>query len=74
MLAARTQAAAEAAAAQIRKHDPVAVVGPRPADLTSLASIRTLAATLADDAGRMDVVYSIAGVLQTSPSRRVTAG
>ncbi len=74
VLAARTQAAAEAAAAQIRTHDPVADVEPRPADLASLASIRTLAAALADDAGRIDVVYSIAGVLQVSLSRRVTAG
>ncbi len=71
VLAARTQAAAEAAAAQIRTHDPVADVEPRPADL---ASIRTLAATLVDNVGRIDVVFSIAGVLQARPSRRVTAG
>jgi NAD(P)-dependent dehydrogenase (short-subunit alcohol dehydrogenase family) len=75
VLAAGTQAAAEAAAAQIRTHDPVADVGgPRPADLASLASIRTLTAALVDDAGRIDVVFSIAGVLQASPSRRVSAG
>ena len=74
VLVARTQAAADAAAAQIRAHDPVAVVGPRPADLAWLASIRTLAAALAGDAGRIDVVFSIADVLQASPSRRVTAG
>ena len=72
--AAGTQAPAEAAAAQIRTHDPVADVEPRSADLASLASIRTLAAALAGDAGRIDVVFSIAGVLQASPSRRVTAG
>ena len=71
VLVARTQAAAEAAAARIRTHDPVAGVEPRPADL---ASIRTLAAALAGDAGRIDVVFSIAGVVQASPSRRVTAG
>ncbi len=71
VLAARTQAAVEAAAAQIRTHDPVADVEPRPADL---ASIRTLAAALVDDVGRIDVVFSIAGVLQGRPSRRVTAG
>ena len=74
VLVARTQAAAEAAAAHVRTHDPGAGVGPRPTDLASLASIRTLAAPLVDDAGRMDVVFSIAGVLQASPSRRVTAG
>jgi NAD(P)-dependent dehydrogenase (short-subunit alcohol dehydrogenase family) len=74
VLVARTQAAAEAAAAQIRTHYPVAGVEPRPADLASLASIRTLAAALADDVGRIDVVFSIASVLQASPSRRVTAG
>jgi NAD(P)-dependent dehydrogenase (short-subunit alcohol dehydrogenase family) len=74
VLVARAQAAAEAAAAQFRTHDPGAGVEPRPADLASLASIRTLAAALVDDAGRMEVVFSIAGVLQASPSRRVTAG
>jgi NAD(P)-dependent dehydrogenase (short-subunit alcohol dehydrogenase family) len=52
----------------------LAGVAPRPADLASLTSIRTLAAALAGDAGRIDVVFSIAGVLQASPSRRVTAG
>ena len=74
VLAAGTQAAAEAAAAQIRTHDPVADVEPRPADLASLASIRTLAAALVDEICRLDVVFSIAGVLQARPSRRVTAG
>jgi len=74
VLVARTQAAAEAAAAQIRTHDPVAGVEPSSADLASLASIRTLAAALVDDVGRIDVVFNIAGVLQASPSRRVTAG
>jgi NAD(P)-dependent dehydrogenase (short-subunit alcohol dehydrogenase family) len=74
VLAAGTQAAAEAAAARICTHDPVADVEPRQADLASLASIRTLAAALVDDAGCIDVAFSIAGVLQASPSRRVTAG
>ena len=74
VLVARTQAAAEAAAAQIRTHDPVAGVEPSSADLAWLASIRTLAAALAGDVGRIDVVFNIAGVLQASPSRRVTAG
>jgi NAD(P)-dependent dehydrogenase (short-subunit alcohol dehydrogenase family) len=74
VLVARTQAAAEAASARIRTHYPVADVEPRPADLASLASIRTLAAALVDDVGRIDVVFNIASVLQASPSRRVTAG
>jgi NAD(P)-dependent dehydrogenase (short-subunit alcohol dehydrogenase family) len=52
----------------------VADVEPRPADLASLASIRTLAAALVDDAGCIDVAFGIAGVLQARPSRRVTAG
>jgi len=72
VLAARAQAAAGAAEAHVRAHDPVAGVEPRPADLASLASIRTLAAALVDDVGRIDVVFYIAGVLQASPSRRVT--
>ncbi len=71
VLVARAQAAAEAAAAQTRTHDPVAGVEPRPA---GLASIRTLAAALVDDVGRIDVVFSIAGVLQAGPSQRVTVG
>ena len=74
VLAARAQAAAGAAEAHVRAHDPVAGVEPRPADLASLASIRTLAAALVDEICRLDVVFSIAGVLQARPSRRVTAG
>jgi NAD(P)-dependent dehydrogenase (short-subunit alcohol dehydrogenase family) len=73
VLVARTQAAAEAAAAEIRARTPGASVEPRAADLASLASIRALAAALADGAGGIDVLFNIAGVLQTSPSRRVTA-
>jgi NAD(P)-dependent dehydrogenase (short-subunit alcohol dehydrogenase family) len=52
----------------------VAGVEPRSADLASPTSIRTLAAALIDDAGRIDVMFGIAGVLQASPSRQVTAG
>ena len=52
----------------------LAGVGPLRADLASLTSIRTLAAALVDEIGHIDVVSSIAGVLQASPSRRVTAG
>ncbi len=73
VLVARTQAAAEAAAAEIRARTPGASVEPRAADLASLASIRALAAALVDGAGRIDVLFNIAGVLQTSPPRRVTA-
>jgi NAD(P)-dependent dehydrogenase (short-subunit alcohol dehydrogenase family) len=73
VLVARTQAAAEAAAAEIRARNPGASVDPRAADLAWLAAIRALAAALVDDAGGIDVLFNIAGVLQTSPSRRVTA-
>jgi NAD(P)-dependent dehydrogenase (short-subunit alcohol dehydrogenase family) len=73
VLVARTQAAAEAAAAEIRARNPDASVDPRAADLASLASIRAFAAALVDDAGGIDVLFNIASVLQTSPSRRVTA-
>ena len=73
VLVARTQAAAEGAAAQIPTNNPAANVESWAADLASLASIRTFAAALADDVGRIDVLFNIAGVLQTSPSRRVTA-
>ena len=73
VLVARTHAAAEGAAAQIRTNNPAANVESWAADLASPASIRTFAAALADDVGRIDVLFNIAGVLQTSPSRRVTA-
>lgn len=73
VVVARTHAAAEGATAQIRTNNPAANVESWAADLASPASIRTFAAALADDVGRIDVLFNIAGVLQTSPSRRVTA-
>lgn len=73
VLVARTQAAAEAAAGQIRADNPGASVEPRAADLASLAAVRAFAAALADGIRRVDVLFNIAGMLQTRPSRRVTA-
>jgi NAD(P)-dependent dehydrogenase (short-subunit alcohol dehydrogenase family) len=73
VLVARTHAAAEAAAAQIRTNNPAANVESWVADLASLASIRTFAAAIAEGVDSIDVLFNIAGVLQTSPSRRVTA-
>jgi retinol dehydrogenase-12 len=73
VLVARAQAAAEAAAAEIRARNPVADVEPRAVDLASLASIKAFAPLIVDDLGRIDVLFNIAGVLQTSPSRRTTA-
>ena len=73
VLIARTQAAAEVAAAEIRAGNAVASVEPRAVDLASLASVRAFAPVIVDDLGRIEVLFNIAGVLQTSPSRRVTA-
>ena len=73
VLIARTPAAAGAAAAEIRTRNPGASVEPRAVDLASLASIRAFAAAVLDDVRRIDVLLNIAGVLQTSPSRRLTA-
>lgn len=73
VLVARTHAAAEGAAAQIRTNNPATDVESRVADLASLASIRTFAAAIAAGVDGIDVLFNIAGVLQTSRSRRVTA-
>ena len=73
VLVARTPAAAGAAAAEICARNPGASVEARAVDLASLASIRAFAAAVLDDVRRIDVLLNIAGVLQTSPSRRLTA-
>ncbi|MHB1430956.1 MAG: SDR family NAD(P)-dependent oxidoreductase [Streptosporangiaceae bacterium] len=73
VLVARTQQAAQTAAAQIRAADPAAEVEARSADLSRLSAIRELAPAIVTDVGTIDVLLNIAGVMQTSPTRRVTA-
>lgn len=72
VLVARTQVRAEAAAAQIRATVARAELQPRAVDLASMGAVRQFAAELADDLDRIDVLFHIAGVLQTSPTRRLT--
>ena len=72
VLVARTPARAEAAAGQIRATVGAAVVQPRAVDLASMSAVREFASELVDDLDRIDVLFHIAGVLQTSSARRVT--
>ena len=72
VLVARTQAAADEAARQIRTAHPAANLDPRAVDLSSMESIREFAPALAADLDRLDVLCNIAGVMQTSPVRRLT--
>ena len=72
LLAARTDAAAEAAAARIRSTHPGAAVEARAVDLSSLAAVREFAVREADRGEPLDVLFHIAGVMQTSPVRRLT--
>lgn len=73
ILVARTRQSAEDAAARIRAADPSAQVEPRSADLSRHCQIRALASAIVADVGVIDVLLNIAGVMQTSPARRVTA-
>ncbi len=73
VLVARTRTAADTASSEIRAGYPTANVEPRAVDLTSMDSIRAFAPALADDLGQIDVLFNIAGVMQTSPTRRTTA-
>jgi len=72
ILVARTAAAAEAAAKQIRHGRDDAVVESRWADLSSLAQVRTLAEEVVAHDGPMDVLFHVAGVMQTSRTRRLS--
>jgi retinol dehydrogenase-12 len=72
ILVARTDAAARAAAEAIRANHPRAAVEPRSLDLSSLAAIRSFAADALARDEPIDVLYHVAGVMQQSPTRRVT--
>ncbi|HUY22591.1 MAG TPA: SDR family NAD(P)-dependent oxidoreductase [Acidimicrobiales bacterium] len=72
VLVARIRSAADTAAREIRAGWPTAIVDPRAVDSSSMDSIRAFAPALADDLGRIDVLFNIAGVMQTSPTRRIT--
>ena len=42
-------------------------------DLSSLAQVRTFAETVVGRDGPIDVLFHVAGVMQQSPTRRLTA-
>jgi NAD(P)-dependent dehydrogenase (short-subunit alcohol dehydrogenase family) len=48
------------------------VVESRAVDLASMGAVRRFAAELGSDLDRIDILFHIAGVLQTSPTRRLT--
>jgi NAD(P)-dependent dehydrogenase (short-subunit alcohol dehydrogenase family) len=73
VLVARTADRAAAAAEEIRATVPDAMVEPRAVDLASMGAVRQFADGLCDDLDRIDVLFHIAGVLQTSPTRRITS-
>ena len=72
VLVARNLELAEAAAGQIRRDHPGALVEPQSVDLSSLARVRTFAAEEIERGEAIDVLLHVAGVMQQSPTRRVT--
>jgi NAD(P)-dependent dehydrogenase (short-subunit alcohol dehydrogenase family) len=72
ILAARTQEAAESAAGMIRHAHLGATVEPRSVDLSSLARVRAFATGEIERGRAIDVLFHVAGVMQQSPTRRVT--
>ncbi|HEY5185655.1 MAG TPA: SDR family NAD(P)-dependent oxidoreductase [Actinomycetes bacterium] len=73
ILVARTAAASQAAAEQICRTNPEAVVEARWVDLSSLAQIRAFAETVVGHHRSIDVLFHVAGVMQTSRTRRLSA-
>ncbi len=72
VLVARTPPAARCAVEEIRHRYPKAVVEPRAVDLSSLSEVRAFGASEADRGEPLDVLFHIAGVMPTRPTRRVT--
>jgi len=73
VLHARRPEAAEAAAAAIRAGHPSAILTAYAADLWLTAGVRALAADILATHARIDAILHIAGVMQQSETRRVTA-
>ncbi|MGC8633518.1 MAG: SDR family NAD(P)-dependent oxidoreductase [Candidatus Limnocylindrales bacterium] len=72
LLVARTSGAATVAADQIRQAHPGVSVEPRAVDLSSLAQVRAFAAAELGRGEAIDVLFHVAGVMQTSATRRLT--
>ena len=73
ILVARTAAASEAAAAEIRRTQAGAVVEARWVDLSSLIQIRAFAERVVDQHQPIDVLFHVAGLMQTSRTRLLSA-
>jgi NAD(P)-dependent dehydrogenase (short-subunit alcohol dehydrogenase family) len=72
-LTARTQAKAEKAANEIATAVPAAKLSPRGLDLASLASVRAFASGLLGEGVTLDLLFNVAGVMQTNPVRELSA-
>jgi len=72
ILVARNPAAAEAAVGEILHSHSHVRVEARSVDLSSLTQVRAFATTEADRGEPIDVLFHIAGVMQTSKTRRLT--
>jgi NAD(P)-dependent dehydrogenase (short-subunit alcohol dehydrogenase family) len=72
LLTARTSAAAKAAVDQIRQGRGQLRVEPRAVDLSSLEQVRAFGTAEAARGDGVDVLFHIAGIMQTSKTRRVT--
>lgn len=72
LLTARTSVAAQTAVDQIRQGRSQLRVEPRAVDLSSLEQVRAFATAQAARGDAIDVLFHIAGVMQTSKTRRVT--
>jgi retinol dehydrogenase-12 len=72
ILVARSRASAGAAVEAILGRYPQARVEARAVDLSSLAAVRAFATAEAERGEPIDVLFHIAGVMQTSPTRRLT--
>jgi len=72
ILVARSRASAGAAVEAVVDRYPQARVEARAVDLSSLAAVRAFATAEADCGEPIDVLFHIAGVMQTSRTRRLT--
>lgn len=72
ILVARTQVAADNARDEIYRRHPHVRVEARSVDLSSLSRVREFGISEAERGEPVDVLFHVAGVMQTSKSRRVT--
>ena len=73
LLTARTLEKAEAAVRELATDNPGARLEARFVDLASLYSIRRFASELLKEGVALDVLFNVAGVMQTNPQRQFSA-